>query len=150
MNQMIERHMMERLHILLEMLTLELIPGAQIWKCLDTTWFIGCQESYLGWIVCLTMSLFTCKKNGFMEDIKYFLNFCFGEKVYPDVLHDYLNYVVSLEFDTEPDYQKCRQMFENALNKELFPKKSKPSLLKAIEKLNEELFPKKSKPSLLK
>jgi len=77
------------------------------------------------------------QKNGFMEDIKYFLNFCFGEKVYPDVLHDYLSYVVSLEFDTEPDYKKCRDMFEKALNKELFPKKSKPSLLKAIEKLNE-------------
>merc|ERR1719189_1263450 len=137
MNQMIERHTMGRLHIRLEMLILELIPGALILKCLDTTWFIGCQESYLGWIVCLTMSLFTCKKNGFMEDIKYFLNFCFGEKVYPDVLHDYLNYVVSLEFDTEPDYQKCREMFEKALNKELFPKKSKPSLLKAIGKLNE-------------
>ena len=60
------------------------------------------------------------QKNGFMRDIQSFLWRCFKDQ-YPDVLEDYLNYVVSLEFDTTPDYDKCRKMFENALKKEKCP-----------------------------
>ena len=60
------------------------------------------------------------QKNGFMRDIQSFLWRCFEDQ-YPDVLEDYLNYVVSLEFDTAPNYDKCRKMFENALKKEKCP-----------------------------
>ena len=60
------------------------------------------------------------QKNGFMRDIQSFLWRCFEDQ-YPDVLEDYLNYVVSLEFDTTPNYDKCRKMFENALKKEKCP-----------------------------
>ena len=60
------------------------------------------------------------QKNGFLRDIPSFLWRCFGDQ-YPDVLEEYLNYVVSLEFDTTPNYDVCRKMFENALKKEKFP-----------------------------
>ena len=60
------------------------------------------------------------QKNGFMRDIPSFLWRCFEDQ-YPDVLEEYLNYVVSLEFDTTPDYDKCRTMFEHALKTEKCP-----------------------------
>merc|ERR1739838_608062 len=37
------------------------------------------------------------------------------------VLEEFLNYVVSLEFDTPPDYDMCRQMFKTALTKAKYP-----------------------------
>ena len=58
------------------------------------------------------------QKNGFMEDIEYFLSYCFDDKIYPEVLFNYLRYVVSMEFDTTPDYKKCRNMFQQALEDE--------------------------------
>ena len=61
------------------------------------------------------------QKNGFMGDIQSFLLRCFGEDGHPEVLEEYLRYVGSLEFDTTPSYDKCRQMFEQALKKEKCP-----------------------------
>lgn len=37
------------------------------------------------------------------------------------VLEEFLDYVVKLDFDTEPDYDKCRKMFKTALTKAKFP-----------------------------
>lgn len=37
------------------------------------------------------------------------------------VLEEFLNYVVKLEFDDEPDYNKCRKMFQNGLTKAKYP-----------------------------
>ena len=38
-----------------------------------------------------------------------------------DVLETFLNYVVKLEFDTTPDYDKCRKMFSDALTSANYP-----------------------------
>jgi len=61
------------------------------------------------------------QKIGYMNDIKAFLNRCFQSEDYPAVLEEFLNYVVSLEFDTPPDYDMCRQMFKTALTKAKYP-----------------------------
>ncbi len=37
--------------------------------------------------------------------------------MYTDALEEYLNYVVSMDFDTEPNYDKCRNIFKQALKK---------------------------------
>jgi serine/threonine protein kinase len=63
------------------------------------------------------------QKNGFMEDIRYLLSYCFDGNRYPEVLYDYLNYVISMEFDTTPDYRRLRRMFEDELKKERRVKK---------------------------
>jgi len=55
------------------------------------------------------------RKKGYMGDIKKFLSQCFKTQDYPAVLEEFLNYVESLEFHVEPDYNKCRKMFETAL-----------------------------------
>ena len=79
------------------------------------------------------------QKNGFMEDIKYFLDYCFGEEKYPDVLYDYFTYVVSMEFDTTPDYEKCREMFKQALKKEKIPRNANIDLNEVMQKLNKKV-----------
>jgi len=61
------------------------------------------------------------QKNGYMNDVKAFLQRCFKSDDYPDVLEEFLNYVVAMDFDTEPDYDKCRAMFQKALKKAKFP-----------------------------
>lgn len=38
-----------------------------------------------------------------------------------DVLFDYLEYANSLEFDSVPDYDRCRKMFRDALLAEKHP-----------------------------
>ena len=58
------------------------------------------------------------QKNGFMEDIRYLLSYCFNGECYPEVLYDYLKYVTSMEFETSPDYKKLRRMFQEALEEE--------------------------------
>ena len=75
------------------------------------------------------------QKNGFMRDIQSFLWRCFEDQ-YPDVLEEYLNYVVSLEFDTSPDYDKCRKLFENALKKERCPLDRKLDFSTPVQKSN--------------
>ena len=41
--------------------------------------------------------------------------------MFSDVLEEFLTYAVSLEYDTEPDYEKCRKMFKDALKKAKYP-----------------------------
>jgi len=70
----------------------------------------------LPWMDVLTDCLKVEKrKNGCMLDIQAFLSTCFKTQDYPAVLEEFLNYVESLEFHVEPDYNKCRKMFETAL-----------------------------------
>jgi len=57
------------------------------------------------------------QKKGFMDEVPGFLQRCFGDADYPSVLEDFLDYVNGLEFDDEPDYDKCRDMFKKALKK---------------------------------
>ena len=76
------------------------------------------------------------QKNGFMGDIPKFLMRCFGDDDYPSVLEEYLNYVVSMEFDTTPNYDKCREMFEQALKKGKFPMNGKLDFSKPAQKCN--------------
>ena len=45
----------------------------------------------------------------------------FTKMLFLDVLEEFLNYVVAMDFDTEPDYDKCRAMFQKALKKAKFP-----------------------------
>ena len=40
---------------------------------------------------------------------------------FADVLEEFLTYAVKLEYDTEPDYEKCRKMFKDALKKAKYP-----------------------------
>lgn len=74
------------------------------------------------------------QKNGFMGDIQSFLLRCFGEDDYPEVLEEYLNYVVSMEFDTVPNYDKCRKMFEQGLKKENCELNGKLDFSKSVQK----------------
>jgi len=76
----------------------------------------------LPWMDKLTDPTYVQKqKIGYMNDIKAFLQRCFQSEDYPAVLEEFLNYVVSLEFDTPPDYDMCRQMFKTALTKAKYP-----------------------------
>lgn len=75
------------------------------------------------------------QKNGFMGDIQSFLLRCFGEDDYPDVLEEYLKYVVTMDFDTTPDYEKCRDMFTQALRKAKCPLNGKLDFSKATQKV---------------
>ena len=38
-----------------------------------------------------------------------------------DVLFNFLTYIESLRFESEPDYEKCRAMFKDALKKAKHP-----------------------------
>ena len=42
-------------------------------------------------------------------------------KIFTDVLEKFLDYVVKLEFETTPDYDKCRKMFSDALTNANYP-----------------------------
>ncbi len=61
------------------------------------------------------------QKKGFMSDIPSFLQRCFGDRDVPEVLLDFLEYANSLEFDSAPDYDKCRKMFKDALTEAKHP-----------------------------
>jgi len=74
------------------------------------------------------------QKNGFMGDIQSFLLRCFGEDDYPEILEEYLNYVVSMEFDAVPNYDKCRKMFEQGLKKENCALNGKLDFSKPVQK----------------
>ena len=55
-------------------------------------------------------------KNAYMENVVGFLTKCFGQdKSYPPVLVQYLDYVNDLDFDTDPDYESLREMFEKCV-----------------------------------
>jgi len=61
------------------------------------------------------------QKTGFMNDVPNFLQRCFGDSDYPSVLQEFLEYTKGLEFDTEPDYDLCRDLFKKALKKAKTP-----------------------------
>jgi len=61
------------------------------------------------------------QKNEYLKNVKNFLARCFNSQDYPDVLEKFLDYVVKLEFETTPDYDKCRKMFSDALTKANYP-----------------------------
>ncbi|KAL0810438.1 hypothetical protein ABMA28_010577 [Loxostege sticticalis] len=64
-------------------------------------------------------------KKNFMGDIKLLLKTCFKTEFYPQFMEKYLQYVTSLDFKEEPDYDYCRSLFKsellkNGYDKELF------------------------------
>lgn len=61
------------------------------------------------------------QKNEYLKNVGNFLARCFNSQDYPDVLETFLDYVVKLEFDTTPDYDKCRKMFSDALKNANYP-----------------------------
>jgi hypothetical protein len=50
-----------------------------------------------------------------------------------------------MEFDTTPDYEKCREMFKQALKKEKTPCKTNPDLNEVMKKLKKKIFIEESK-----
>ena len=55
-------------------------------------------------------------KIAYMENIVGFLTKCFGQDTpYPPVLEEYLDYVNDMDFDTDPDYEAVRDMFEKCV-----------------------------------
>lgn len=54
------------------------------------------------------------QKRGFMEDVSSFISRCFPDTK-PPGLGDYLEYVVNLAFDEQPDYEKCRNILREGL-----------------------------------
>ena len=56
-----------------------------------------------------------------MKDVSSFLSACFGENAYPDELETFLAYVSKLEFDATPDYNQCREIFQEGLRKRKLP-----------------------------
>ena len=60
-------------------------------------------------------------KKAYMADIPAFMQWAFKSVDYPDVICEYMKYVASLDFDTEPDYDGVRKMFRDALSKKGYP-----------------------------
>jgi len=53
-------------------------------------------------------------KRGYMEDIPLFMDKCFGDDI-PPGLQEYLEYVKSLSFDEQPNYNKLRKFLQRGL-----------------------------------
>jgi len=81
-------------------------------------------------------------KQAYMENLVGFLTKCFGQgEVYPPVLEEYLNYVNDMDFDTDPDYDGVREMFEKCIlamgktvDSKLVWTKPKPKKKKPVKK----------------
>jgi len=55
-------------------------------------------------------------KQAYMENLVGFLTKCFGQgEVYPPILEEYLTYVNDMDFDSDPDYDAIREMFEKCI-----------------------------------
>ena len=55
-------------------------------------------------------------KIAYMENVVGFLTKCFGQDTpYPPVLEEYLDYVNDMDFDSDPDYEAVRDMFEKCI-----------------------------------
>lgn len=54
------------------------------------------------------------KKSKCLVDLKLFLNMCFSPC--PRFIYDYFKYLLSLEFEAEPDYSHLKQILKKALN----------------------------------
>ncbi|KAF5304893.1 hypothetical protein FQR65_LT00777 [Abscondita terminalis] len=50
-------------------------------------------------------------KEKYMKNLPDFFNVCFGNNKPPKAIVDYMEYVTSLKFDVEPNYQKLRDTF---------------------------------------
>jgi hypothetical protein len=55
------------------------------------------------------------KKVCFFANLVQQLDSCFSPKVTPSEILHYFQYVASLEYDQDPDYNKCRKLFLTAL-----------------------------------
>jgi len=55
-----------------------------------------------------------------MSNINTFLNNCFKPSHPPAALHNYLQYVANLGFETQPDYKYCKRLFRNGIKDEGF------------------------------
>lgn len=60
-------------------------------------------------------------KEEFMDDVGGSLKKLYGKTTPPTVIVEFLKYVAKLEYNDEPDYEKCRKMFQNALKTLKFP-----------------------------
>ncbi|XP_018562059.1 serine/threonine-protein kinase VRK1 isoform X2 [Anoplophora glabripennis] len=50
-------------------------------------------------------------KEAYMDNVPKMIKACFGHKTPPGAIVDYLNYLKTLKFNTEPDYKKIRKIF---------------------------------------
>ena len=83
-------------------------------------------------------------KHAYMENLVGFLTKCFGQgEVYPPILEEYLNYVNDMDFDTDPDYDGVREMFEKCIlamgktvDSKLVWTKPKPKKKKPVKKID--------------
>ena len=57
-------------------------------------------------------------KEEFMSNVSGNLLQCFGSNECPSVLNEFLNYVGKLKFQEEPNYDKCKSLFEKAIGTE--------------------------------
>ena len=57
-------------------------------------------------------------KDEFMSDVSGNLQQCFGKNECPIALTEFLEYVAKLKFQEEPNYDKCRALFEKNLKSE--------------------------------
>ena len=58
------------------------------------------------------------QKKFYMNNRVGFLAKCFQPEEYPKVLEDFLDYVADLEFDTAPDYEKVKAMFNEFISEQ--------------------------------
>ncbi|XP_059045736.1 uncharacterized protein LOC131841437 [Achroia grisella] len=56
-------------------------------------------------------------KKNFMGDIKLLLKTCFKTEFFPQFMEKYLEYITSLDFTEQPDYDYCRNLFRSELFK---------------------------------
>ncbi|ENN78158.1 hypothetical protein HUJ04_004450 [Dendroctonus ponderosae] len=54
-------------------------------------------------------------KEKHMSSAKEMVKACFGSKPHPKAISTYITYVLSMDFDTPPDYKKVRSIFESGL-----------------------------------
>jgi len=57
------------------------------------------------------------EKEKYMSDIPKLMKECFPDQTSSNNLKDYLNYITTLEYDEEPDYELVRKLFKAALKK---------------------------------
>ncbi|KAL7294524.1 hypothetical protein TKK_0012054 [Trichogramma kaykai] len=64
------------------------------------------------------------QKEYYMKNIDLFMKKCFGTKNIPENISNYMKYIVSLKFETRPDYSYLRSLFRENLNfQKLFGKR---------------------------
>ncbi|XP_067905611.1 inactive serine/threonine-protein kinase VRK3 [Heterodontus francisci] len=56
-------------------------------------------------------------KQKYKADLPSLLKYCFGKRKFPDELKKYLQQVVSLQYDEEPDYEELRKQLKDGLKR---------------------------------